>query len=154
MRKLKAVILGLALLVAGFGVAKAVVSYGISLYGVFKYQPGFTHFDYANPDAPKGGTMRLSTIGTFDTLNPFVIKGVPAAGVGQVYDTLMTRSEDEAATDYPLIAESADLAPDRMSVLFTLRKEARFHDGSPITPDDVVWTFGILRDKGQPLYRY
>ena len=65
----------------------------------------------------------------------------------------MTRSEDESATDYPLVAESADLAPDRLSVLFTLRKDARFHDGTPITPDDVAWTFGILRDKGAPLYR-
>jgi microcin C transport system substrate-binding protein len=126
----------------------------MSLYGEFKYQPNFTHFDYADPNAPKGGTMKLSTIGTFDTLNPFVVKGVPAAGVGQVFDTLMTRGGDEPATDYPLIAESADLAPDRTSVLFTLRKEARFHDGSPITPDDVAWSFGILRDKGAPLYRF
>ena len=91
----------------------AVVTYGMSLYGDFKYPPDFTHFDYVNPDAPKGGTMRLSSIGTFDTLNPFVIKGVPAAGIGELFDTLMTRSEDEAATDYPLIAESADLAADR-----------------------------------------
>jgi microcin C transport system substrate-binding protein len=98
--------------------------------------------------------MRMSSIGTFDTLNPFVIKGVPAAGIGQLFDTLMTRSEDEAATDYPLIAESADLAPDRTSVLYTLNKAARFHDGKPITPDDVVWSFETLRDKGAPLYRF
>jgi microcin C transport system substrate-binding protein len=98
----------------------------MSLYGDFKYPPDFTHFDYANPDAPKGGTMRLSSIGTFDTLNPFVIKGVPAAGIGQLFDTLMTRSEDEAATDYPLIAESADLAADRLSVLYTLNKKRAF----------------------------
>jgi len=154
MRKLNAAILGLALLVAGFGVAQAVVTYGISLYGDFKYQPGFTHFDYANPDAPKGGTMRLSSIGTFDTLNPFVIKGVPAAGVGQISDTLMTRSEDEPATNYPLVAESADLAADRLSILYTLNQAARFHDGSPMTPDDVIWSFATLRDKGAPLYRF
>src|SRR5665213_2116650 len=154
MRKLNAAILGLALLVAGFGVAQAVVTYGISLYGDFKYQPGFTHFDYANPDAPKGGTMRLSSIGTFDTLNPFVIKGVPAAGVGQIFDTLMTRSEDEPATNYPLVAESADLAADRLSILYTLNQAARFHDGSPMTPDDVIWSFATLRDKGAPLYRF
>src|ERR1700719_1195855 len=133
MRSLRTVGLGLVLLLAAFSAAKAVVTYGMSLYGDFKYQPGFTHFDYANPDAPKGGTMRMSSIGTFDTLNPFVIKGVPAAGIGQLFDTLMTRSEDEAATDYPLIAESADLAPDRTSVLYTLNKAARFHDGKPIT---------------------
>jgi microcin C transport system substrate-binding protein len=154
MLKTRTFALATVLSLAAFGGAKAVVTYGISLYGEFKYQPGFTHFDYANPDAPKGGTMKLSSIGTYDTLNPFVIKGVPAAGVGQIFDTLMTRSGDEPATDYPLVAESADIAPDRTSVLFTLRKEARFHDGSPITPDDVAWSFAILRDKGAPLYRF
>ena len=154
MRNIKAAAIAVLFLVAAVGAAKAVVTYGMSLYGDFKYQPGFSHFDYANPDAPKGGTMRMSSIGTFDTLNPFVIKGVPAAGIGQLFDTLMTRSEDEAATDYPLIAESADLAPDRTSVLYTLNKAARFHDGKPITPDDVVWSFETLRDKGAPLYRF
>src|SRR5580700_9747086 len=154
MHKLKSLALGAVLLIAAAGVAKAVVTYGMSLYGELKYPADFTHFDYADPNAPKGGTMKLATIGTFDTLNPFIIKGVPAAGIGQLFDTLMTRSEDEAASDYPLIAESADLASDRMSVLYTLRKEARFHDGTPITPDDVIWSFGILRDKGAPLYRF
>src|SRR5579863_654434 len=154
MPRMKSLVLGVVLLLAAAGAAEAVVSYGMSLYGEYKYQPGFTHFDYADPDALKGGTMKLSSIGSFDTLNPFVIKGVPAAGIGEIFDTLMTRSEDEPATDYPLVAESADLAADRMSVLFTLRKEARFQDGSPITPDDVVWTFDILRDKGAPLYRF
>jgi microcin C transport system substrate-binding protein len=154
MRGLKSLVLGLTLVLAAGGAAEAVVTYGMSLYGEFKYAPGFTHYDYADPDAPKGGTMRLNSIGTFDTLNPFIIKGVPAAGIGQLFDTMMTRSEDEAATDYPLIAESADLAADRMSELFTLNKAARFQDGTPITPDDVVWSFGILRDKGQPLYRF
>jgi microcin C transport system substrate-binding protein len=98
--------------------------------------------------------MRLESLGTFDTLNPFVIKGVPAAGIGQVFDTLMTRGEDEPATVYPLVAESADLAADRMSVLYALNPKARFHDGSPITPADVVWSFETLRDKGAPLYRF
>src|ERR1700733_10923429 len=138
MRNIKVAALAVLFLAAAIGAAQAVVSYGMSLYGDFKYPPNFTHFDYANPDAPKGGTMRMSSVGTFDTLNPFVIKGVPARGVGQVFDTLMTRGEDEAATDYPLIAESADLAADRTSVLYTLNKEARWQDGTPITPDDVV----------------
>ena len=154
MRGLKSAVLGLMLVVAAAGVARAVVTYGMSLYGDFKYQSGFTHFDYVNPDAPKGGTMRLESLGTFDTLNPFVIKGVPAAGIGEIFDTLMTRSEDEPATDYPLIAESADLAADRSSVVYTLNPKARFHDGTPITPDDVVWTFETLRDKGAPQYRF
>jgi microcin C transport system substrate-binding protein len=154
MHKIKSLALGAVLLIAAAGVAKAVVTYGMSLYGELKYPADFTHFDYADPNAPKGGTMKLATIGTFDTLNPFIIKGVPAAGIGELFDTLMVRSEDEAASDYPLIAESADLAADRMSVLYTLNPKARFHDGTPITPGDVVWSFGILRDKGAPLYRF
>jgi microcin C transport system substrate-binding protein len=92
MFKFRTFALAAGLLLAAVGVAQAVVTYGMSLYGEFKYKPDFTHFDYADPNAPKGGTMKLSTIGTFDTLNPFVVKGVPAAGIGQIFDTLMTRS--------------------------------------------------------------
>jgi microcin C transport system substrate-binding protein len=147
-------LLGVALLLAAGRAAKAAVTYGMSLYGDFKYPPDFKHFDYVNPDAPKDGTMRMESLGTFDTLNPFVIKGVPAAGVGALYDTLMTRSDDEPATDYPLIAESADLASDRSSVVYNLNPAAKFHDGTPIKPDDVVWSFETLRDKGVPLYRF
>jgi len=154
MRNIKAAALAALFLIATIGVAEAVVTYGMSLYGDLKYPPNFTHFDYVNPDAPKGGTMRLSSLGTFDTLNPFVVKGVPAAGISQIFDTLMTRSEDEASSDYPLIAESADLAPDRASVVYTLNKAARFQDGTPITPADVVWSFETLRDKGAPTYRF
>jgi microcin C transport system substrate-binding protein len=154
MHRMKSLALGAVLLISAAGVARAVVTYGMSLYGELKYPADFAHFDYVNPDAPKGGTMKLESIGTFDTLNPFVIKGVPAAGIGELFDTLMVRSEDEAASDYPLIAESADLAADRMSVLYTLDPKARFHDGTPITPDDVVWSFFILREKGAPLYRF
>ncbi|HEU0216719.1 MAG TPA: extracellular solute-binding protein [Stellaceae bacterium] len=154
MRKIKAISLAALFVLATIGAAQAVVTYGMSLYGEYKYPPNFTHFDYANPDAPKGGAMRLSSIGTYDTLNPFVIKGVPAAGISQTFDTLMVRSEDEAATDYPLIAESADLAPDRTSVVYNLNPNAKFHDGSPITPADVVWSFETLRDKGAPMYRF
>jgi microcin C transport system substrate-binding protein len=154
MRNVKTAVLAASFVVALAGAAMAAVTYGISLYGDFRYPPNFTHFDYANPDAPKGGTMRLSTLGTFDTLNPFVIKGVSAAGITQTFDTLMTRSEDEPSTDYPLIAESADLADDRTSILYTLNPKARFHDGTPITADDVIWSFETLRDKGQPLFRF
>ena len=109
---------------------------GLSLVGHAQIPAGFKHFDYVNPDAPKGGTMKLSAIGTYDTLNPFIIKGVPAAGIGQTFDTLMTPAEDEADTEYGLVAESVEIAPDKMSVLYTMRPEARFHDGSPMTPDD------------------
>ncbi len=152
MRKVSAVAAGVFLLL-GTGATAAVATYGLSLFGDLKYGPGFTHFDYANPDAPKGGTMRLSAIGTFDTLNPFVIKGVPAAGIRQIFDTLSTASEDEPASEYGLVAGSIEKAPDKSSVLYTLRPEAKFHDGTPMTPEDVVWTFETLRAKGQPMYR-
>ena len=152
MRKVSAVAAGVLLLL-GTGATAAVATYGLSLFGDLKYGPGFTHFDYANPDAPKGGTMRLSAIGTFDTLNPFVIKGVPAAGIRQIFDTLSTASEDEPASEYGLVAQSIEKAPDKSSVLYTLRPEAKFHDGTPMTPEDVVWTFETLRAKGQPMYR-
>src|SRR3954451_20468719 len=143
---------GAVLLIAAVP-ASAAPSHGLSLFGDLKYGPDFTHFDYTNPNAPKGGTMRLAAIGTFDSLNPYIVKGVAAAGMNQTFDTLMLSSEDEPGSEYGLIAESADLAPDRKSVLYTLRKEARFHDGSPITPEDVIWTFTTLREKGQPMYR-
>ena len=83
----------------------------MSLFGDLKYGPGFTHFDYTNPQAPKGGTMRYSAIGTFDTLNPFVINGVPAAGISLIFDTLSASSEDEPASEYGLVAKTIDLAP-------------------------------------------
>lgn len=153
MHRRTVIALGLALPLAAIRIARAAASYGLSLFGEMKYPPGFTHFDYVDPNAPKGGTMKLSAIGTFDTLNPFVVMGVPAAGISQIFDTLTSSAEDEPATDYGLVAQSVEVAPDKMSVLYTLRPEARFHDGSPMTADDVIWTFGALRAQGQPLYR-
>ncbi|HEY3910608.1 MAG TPA: extracellular solute-binding protein [Stellaceae bacterium] len=152
MRKLSAIAAGLMLL-ASAGGAKAAASEGMSLFGDLKYPPGFTHFDYVNPQAPKGGAIRYSAIGTFDTLNPFVINGVPAAGINLIFDTLSSAAEDEPASEYGLVAKSIDLAPDKLSVLYTLRKAARFHDGTPMTPEDVIWTFNMLRAKGLPMYR-
>jgi len=153
MRRLPVICLVLSLMVGIAAAAWAAAMPGMSLFGDLKYGPDFKNFDYANPNAPKGGTMRFSAIGTFDTLNPYVVKGVPAAGIGNILDSLMRQSQDEPGSEYGLVAESADLAPDRLSVLFTLRKEAQFHDGTPITPDDVVWTFETLRAKGLPMYR-
>jgi microcin C transport system substrate-binding protein len=153
MRRLSAALSGLVLPLFSIAALAAAGTYGISLFGELKYGPDFKNFEYTNPNAPKGGTMKLSAIGTYDTLNPFVVKGVPAAGIGQIFDELMSRSEDEPGSNYGVIAESIDVAPDKLSVLFTLRKEARFHDGSPITADDVVWTFNMLRSKGAPMYR-
>jgi microcin C transport system substrate-binding protein len=150
MRRLALVLM--ALLVAGVAQAGG-PSHGLSLYGELKYPPGFKHFDYVNPAAPKGGTVKYDAIGTFDTLNPFTLKGQAAAGASAIYDTLLASAPDEPVAAYGLIAESVEVAPDRKSVLYILRKEARFQDGSPITPGDVVWTFDTLKTKGHPRYR-
>src|ERR1700739_3240781 len=117
MRRLSAILLYLLLPLGSASAAAAVTTPGVSLFGDLKYGPDFQHFDYINPDAPKGGTVRYSAIGTFDTLNPFVIKGVPAAGIGGIFDTLTVRAEDEPESSYGLVAENIDLAPDRLSVL-------------------------------------
>ncbi|MDP7487802.1 MAG: hypothetical protein QF547_07170, partial [Alphaproteobacteria bacterium] len=108
-------------------------AYAISMFGDVKYGPDFGHFDYVDPDAPKGGTVKLATIGTFDTLNPFTLKGVSGAGSFQIYDTLLTSSADEAFTEYGLLAESITMPEDRSWVSFALREGARWHDGEPIT---------------------
>jgi microcin C transport system substrate-binding protein len=143
---------GLTLSLAIAAAAPTVGSYGLSLFGSLKYGPNFTHFDYADPQAPKGGSLGLSAIGTFDTLNPFVIKGVPADGLGRIFDTLTVPAEDEPGSQYGLVADGIALAPDRLSVLYTIRKTARFHDGTPITPADVVWSFETLLAQGHPMY--
>ena len=127
--------------------------HGIAMHGDPKYGPDFTHFDYVNPDAPKGGTVRLSAIGTYDTLNPYTLRGVSAAGLGYLFESLMVGSLDEAFTEYGLIAESVEAPQDRSWVAFTIRPEARFHDGKPITAEDVIWSFETLKTKGEPFYR-
>jgi microcin C transport system substrate-binding protein len=118
--------------------------HAISLIGEPKYPADFAHFDYVNPNAPKGGTVRLSDTGGFDTLNPILPKGNPAPGIGLVYETLMTGSLDESSTSYGLIAEALSYPDDYSSVTFRLRPEAKWADGEPITPDDVVWSFNKL----------
>jgi microcin C transport system substrate-binding protein len=127
--------------------------HGLSLFGDLKYKPDFPHFDYVNPDAPKGGSVKFAAIGTYNTLNPFQLVGNKEGAEGQIFDTLMTASFDEPASSYGLIAQSVEVAPDKSSVTYTLRPEARFHDGSKITPDDVVWTFDTLKSKGHPRYK-
>jgi microcin C transport system substrate-binding protein len=130
-----------------------VKSHGLAIFGDLKYGPDFAHFDYVNPDAPKGGTVRYSAIGTFDTLNPLTLKGVAATASALPLDTLMARAEDEPASEYGLIAESAEVPADRSWVQFNLRPEARFHDGAPVTPEDVIWTFDTLKTQGHPFFR-
>ncbi len=132
--------------------------HAIALHGEPKYAPDFEHLSYVNPDAPKRGTLHVSAIGTFDSLNPFIVKGSPAAGFdfirsGLVYESLMQNSWDEPFTLYGIIAESIEMPEDKSWVAFNLRPEARWADGKPITAEDVVWTFNTLRDKGQPFFR-
>jgi len=128
--------------------------HGISMFGALKYPLGFNHFEYVNPNAPKGGLVRMEARGTFDTLNSFTIKGSSAAGLGLIYDTLMESSRDEAFAEYGLLVESALVANDLSSVSFMLRKQARWHDGKPVTADDVAFSLDILKSKGAPFYRF
>lgn len=109
-----------------------------------KYPEGFTHFDYVNVNAPKGGTVRLSAMGSFDTFNPILPKGQVAGGVGLLYETLMTPSMDEVLTDYGLLAEAMKFPADYSSVTFRMNPDAKWHDGEPITVSDVIWSFNKL----------
>lgn len=126
--------------------------FGIAMHGDPKYQDGET-LSYVNPSAPKGGTFRMHAIGTFDNVHPFILKGAPAAGSTLPYDTLLYNTDDEAFSEYGLLAASFEMPADRSSVTFNLRPEARFHDGEPITADDVIWTLETLQSKGHPFYR-
>ena len=127
--------------------------HGAALYGDPKYPDGFTAFDYVNPSAPKGGLLRQASYGPFDTLNPFVITGLSAPGIGLIHDTLMKQSADEPFSLYGLIAESIDISSDRRTVTFRINARARFSDGTPITAEDVLFSFQKLRDQGAPMYR-
>ena len=119
--------------------------HALSLIGAPKMPADFKHFDWVNPDAPKGGTFRQFGEGTFDTLNQISDKGVQAAGLGLLFDELMASSPDEPSTNYGLIAECVSYPEDFSSATFKLRPEAKFHDGSPVTPDDVVFTFDQMK---------
>ena len=127
-------------------------SYGLSKYGDLKYAEDFEHFDYVNPDAPKGGELRLFGFGGFDTLNRFALKGRKAGALAYLYDTLLVQSSDEPFSAYGLLAERIRVPEDSSWVAFRLRPEARWNDGTPVTPDDVAWTFETLRTKGHPHY--
>jgi microcin C transport system substrate-binding protein len=150
---------GLAvLLAAGLSAALAAPlaaepKHGLSIFGDLKYPAGFKHFDYVNPDAPKGGTASQIGSGgltTFDSFNSFILKGDAAQGMTLVFDSLMTRALDEPDAVYGLVAETADVAPDGLSVTFKLRPEAKFADGSPVTAEDVVFSFDTIKAKGHP----
>lgn len=145
------------ILTAGPVAGEAVtVSHGISAFGDLKYPPGFTHFDYVNPDAPQGGTMSFRSAlasNTFDSLNYYILEGEPAHGLLRIHDTLMARAYDEPDAVYGLIAESVEYPADRSWVIYNLRPEARFSDGAPITAEDVAFTIEALREEARPVFR-
>ncbi len=130
---------------------KAEKQHGLAMHGSLKYPPTFTHFDTANPNAPKGGEFKLAVVGTFDTLNPFILKGTAPAGIrGIMFESLMVRSPDEPFSQYGLVADSVDVAPDRSWVVFTINPKAKWNDGVPITAKDVAFSFHTLAENGNP----
>lgn len=129
------------------------LSHGISVFGDLKYPEDFDHLSYVNPNAPKGGTLKLGSIGTFDNVNPFILKGIAADGIEVVFDTLMTGAADEPSASYGLIAESAEMPASKEWIIFNLRSIAKWHDGTPITADDVVFSFNTLIHEGHPQYQ-
>ncbi|GLQ05421.1 extracellular solute-binding protein [Sneathiella chinensis] len=140
--------------------AAGIEVHGLSSFGDLKYPAGFQHFDYVNPEAPKGGQITLRNLNSFDSVNPFILKGTTEILNGDrggdlsfTYATLMTRSFDEPDAVYPLVAEKALLDEDGHWVEFILRDTARFHDGTPITPDDILFSFTTLKEDGHPRYR-
>ncbi|MDU8946077.1 extracellular solute-binding protein [Ovoidimarina sediminis] len=152
--------IALALAAATFATAalaeEITVSHGISAFGELKYPADFPHFDYVNPDAPQGGTMSFRgqlASRTFDSLNLFILRGEPAQGLELLYDTLLVRAYDEPDAVYGQIAETIEYPEDRSWVIFNLRPEARFHDGTQITADDVKFTFDTLKVDGLPFYQ-
>lgn len=150
---------GLLLWAAAFvalaeGTAAETPRHAIAMQGEPALGPGFSHLPYANPDAPKGGTIRLGESGGFDSLNPWVLKGRAAAGIAAfTVESLMGRSQDEPFTLYGLLAESVTTDTARSWVEFTLREEAQFSDGAPVTIEDVIWSYETLGTQGHPRYR-
>ena len=154
MKTLLTAIIVFILLIAQNLLAKTNISHAIAMHGEPKYDQNFISVEYVSNNAEKGGNIVRSAIGTYDTFNPFTLKGTSAAGIGLLYESLTVGSSDEAFTEYGLLAKSIEWPDDRSWVTFTLRDEAKWHDGKKITSDDVVWTFNTLMEKGHPFYKY
>jgi microcin C transport system substrate-binding protein len=133
---------------------KTIMAHGIAIHGEPGYPADAKQLAYVNPEAPKGGGVRYGAQGTFDSLNPFIVKGNKASGIGQVFESLTQSTVDEAGSEYGLIAQSIEYPVDRSAATFTLREQARWHDGRPITAEDVVFTLEILKAKGLPFYAF
>jgi microcin C transport system substrate-binding protein len=128
-------------------------THALSLLGDPALPADFPHWPWVRPDAPKGGEIALSALGSFDSFNPFILRGTAAVATTLIYDSLLIESADEASTEYAHLAETIELPADRKGVVFELNPAARFHDGRPVTAEDVVWTFNTLRQHGRPFYR-
>jgi len=133
--------------------SNAFAAHGISTFGDLKYPKNFKNFDYTNPQAPKGGEVKFGVEGGFNSLNNFILSGLPASGISYIYDSLTEGSEDEISARYALIAEDIKLAADKSWIEFRLNKKAYFHDGKKITADDVIFTFNKLISDGHPSYK-
>ncbi|GAA4648867.1 extracellular solute-binding protein [Kistimonas scapharcae] len=133
--------------------AETTISHGIALHGHPKYPANYAHLDYVNPDAPKGGTLHLNATGTFDSFNPFILKGKEAFGSLFLHDTLLNRTVDEPLSKYGVIVSRIERPDDNRWVAFTLNPKARFQDGAPITAADIVFSFKTLLEKGSPFWR-
>jgi microcin C transport system substrate-binding protein len=142
-----ALVLCVTSLVAEEKAAERTWQHGASLFGDLKYPANFEHFDYVNPNAPKGGTVRIAGFGTYDNFNPVVagVKGVIASGIGDIFETLMTPSLDEVSSQYGLLAEGVSYPDDFSSVTYRLRRFAKWHDGKPVTPEDVIFSFNAFK---------
>jgi microcin C transport system substrate-binding protein len=151
----RCLVLGLVTVLAGVpsALAQGTVAHALAMHGQPKYGPDFRHFDYVNPHAPKGGTIRMADEGTFDSFHPFIPKGNPAVGPNY-FESLLAQSDDEPFTMYGLLAFSLEVPEDRSWVTFTLRPQARWHDGKPITVEDVIWSLDVLKRDGRPFYRF
>jgi microcin C transport system substrate-binding protein len=126
---------------------------GLTVFGKPKYPADFKQFDFVSKKAKKGGDIYLAVPGSFDTLNPFIISGVPAAGAAYTFATLLKPSLDELSVAYPYLAECYEISNDKQSITFYVRAGAKFHDGTSINPEDVIFSFETLTTKGSPVYR-
>ncbi|WP_422137954.1 extracellular solute-binding protein [Endozoicomonas sp. ALC020] len=154
---MKRLVAGIFLIVTSslvWGAENIPLKHAISLYGEPKYHKGFEHFDYANPDAPKGGEFRQAVTGQFDSLTPFVDRGSAAAGSDLLYDSLLQRSWDEPLSKYGLIAQYIELDPDNRWVAYHINPKAHFNDGHKVSASDVKFSFDLLREKGSTFYRH
>jgi microcin C transport system substrate-binding protein len=150
----KYLVLAILMLLPNSTFADGVIkSHGIAIFGKLKYDKDFKNFDYVNPQAPKGGEIKISSTSAFDSLNPYIVKGNKAPGISMIFDSLMIGSLDEPQSIYGLVAENVTIAADKSFVEFEMRKNAKFHDESPMTADDIIFSFNLLKKEGDPSYR-